>query len=654
MKKLFLVAVSLVICVLVLDSQNFFNSASAQVKNRRGLENNLLNPVKDDQELAETIKRLTNRSTEGLAQKTKSDGTVSVDLQGRFQNVVVARTDFNKEPNAACIASIQEANAFFEKDLETGQLLPNYIYRKDPLAKRAADHGMSKREYLYYKQLIADAEKRRALAPNAAAINIVNNDGPGEGFNDPTAAVPEGGNMGATVGAQRLNLFNFAAGIWGAFLDSSVTTNIRSQFDPQFCNATSAVLGSAGTINVHRDFANAGFAGTWYHAALANKQAGADLVGANPEINTTFNSNLNGNPGCLGGARWYYGFDNTSPPGTINLLVVLLHEMGHGLGFSTFTNGTTGAQFFGFPDTYSTFIFDRTQDEFWNNMTNGERVASAIDEDNVLWDGPSVKIASGGLTNGRDPANGRVEIFTPNPFQGGSSVSHFNTDASPNLLMEPFINSGLPIDLDLTRQQMRDIGWYRDSTADLIPDTITTVVAGGGSPTLAVGVQVTVTWVNTGGFNRDVIVELSTDGGATYPTVLGSGVSNFSNLMSFMFTVPNMPTTMGRIRVREDSFVDPSAESAMFNIFAPTAANAGISGRVVTSTGRGISQAMITLVDSEGSVVAVRSNQFGYFSFEDIAVGQSYTIQTFAKGYSFAPQILNLDEDITGLNIIPN
>jgi len=49
---------------------------------------------------------------------------------------------------------------------------------------------------------------------HAATITIVNADGAGEGFNDPTPAAPVGGNPGTTVGAQRLYVFQYAASIW--------------------------------------------------------------------------------------------------------------------------------------------------------------------------------------------------------------------------------------------------------------------------------------------------------------------------------------------------------------------------------------------------------------------------------------------------------
>jgi len=60
-------------------------------------------------------------------------------------------------------------------------------------------------------------------------------------------------------------------------------------------------------------------------------------------------------------------------------------------------------------------------------------------------------------------ANGRPYLFTPDPYVPGSSVSHWDTSAFKNLLMEPFINDDLNHQVkapsDLTLQLFIDIGW---------------------------------------------------------------------------------------------------------------------------------------------------------------------------------------------------
>jgi hypothetical protein len=56
-------------------------------------------------------------------------------------------------------------------------------------------------------------------------------------------------------------------------------------------------------------------------------------------------------------------------------------------------------------------------------------------------------------------AEGYVRLYAPCTFSGGSSLYHWDTPATPNLLMEPFVNSDLIDSLDLSMYQMMDIGW---------------------------------------------------------------------------------------------------------------------------------------------------------------------------------------------------
>jgi len=241
-----------------------------------------------------------------------------------------------------------------------------------------------------------------APALASATVTIVNVDGPGEGFNDPTPAAPVGGNPGTTIGAQRRIAFQFAADIWGAALDSNATIFVRSNFDPLFCDdASGAVLGGAGTFAVYANFMGSGsfpgaeFADTWYHSALANKRAGSDIDPTEEDIGATFNSSL-GQPGCTSFA-WYYGLDNNHGPSQSDLVVVLLHELAHGLGFSTFTNSSSGAEFQGLPDVYSRKLLDTRLNQYWDLMTDAQRVASAIDWRRLVWDGPEVTAAVAGI-----------------------------------------------------------------------------------------------------------------------------------------------------------------------------------------------------------------------------------------------------------------
>jgi len=484
-----------------------------------------------------------------------------------------------------------------------------------------------------------------AAAPafGAATITIVNGNTPGVGFNDPTPAVPVGGNTGTTLGQQRLNAFQYAAGIWGAALDSNVEIKILATFEPLSCNATSAVLGSAGTIYIWSDFPGvppfpgAEFPNTWYHQALANKRAGFNLNPGESDLRARFNVNL-GNPGCLTGIGWYLGLDRNA--GTqIDLVTVLLHEFAHGLGFSQFASVSTGAQPGGLTDVYARNILDTTTGKMWDQMTNAERAASAINSRRVVWNGPEVTSAvpavlspgtpllrvnsppaiagvyqvgtasfgpplaspgvTGNVVQALDPANaagpttfdacspltnaaavagnialvdrgtctfvvkvknaqnagaigvvvadnaagappaglggadptitipsvritladgntikanlasgvnatlgvdlavyagadpyGRALLYTPNPVQPGSTISHFDTNAFPNQLMEPAINSDLTHSVkppqDMTLPEMRDVGWFPDADLDGVSDTVDQCLGSNLSPTVVI------------------------------------------------------------------------------------------------------------------------------------------------------------------------
>jgi len=307
--------------------------------------------------------------------------------------------------------------------------------------------------------------------PHAEATEfiITNSDGPGEGFNDSTPVAPVAGNPGTTLGQQRLNVFERAADIWSSAIDSDVPIRVEAAFDPLTCSASSAILGSAGPIEVIRDFTNAPQAGTWYHTALANALAGSDLVPGTDDISATFNSSVDNNNNCLTGTNWYLGFDH-NPSAGINLLVVLLHEFAHGLGFSGFVNLTNGRLLQNLPDVFSSSTLDNSTGLHWNQMSNGQRRSSAKNTGNLVWDGAQVRTAANGLLiSGQDGA-GNVRLYAPNPVENGSSIYHFDTVANPNLLMEPSVNNSLNGSLDLSDEFMQDLGWLLFADGDVNGD----------------------------------------------------------------------------------------------------------------------------------------------------------------------------------------
>lgn len=452
-----------------------------------------------------------------------------------------------------------------------------------------------------------------AAPVTAATFTLVNLDSPGEGFNDPTPVAPVGGNTGTTLGEQRIKVFETAMQIWGTYLTSGETIRVEARFDPLTpCDATGGVLGSAGAINAASDFTGAPIANTWYSIALANKLAGSDLAPTQNDISARFNSSVD-DATCLGSSDWYYGFDHQEGLDQ-DLLAVVLHELGHGLGFQTFANTSTGAFLNNRPDIFARNLFDRGLGLRWDQMNNNQRKNSAVNTGQLGWDGlyardaapqflgpsafvrvdsppaiagnkefgtaefgatpgvpevqGSVILANDGVgttsdacetilnsaqisgaialidrgtctfvqkaqaaqaagaiaviignnttgsapgMSGSDPTitipvvsitqddataikgqlgvgvtatigadllhlagtdpDGRPLMYAPNPLESGSSVSHFDVSATPNVLMEPFINSDLTSSADLTQYAFVDIGWL--ATATSVADTPT-------------------------------------------------------------------------------------------------------------------------------------------------------------------------------------
>lgn len=85
---------------------------------------------------------------------------------------------------------------------------------------------------------------------------------------------------------------------------------------------------------------------------------------------------------------------------------------------------------------------------------------------------------------------------------------------------------------------------------------------------------------------------------------------------------------------------------------APTAASVAVSGRVLTPDGRGLTNALVNLTDSNGNSRTAMTGSFGYYLFEDVEAGQMYIITVSSKRYRFASQFVNVVEDMSDLNFI--
>lgn len=296
----------------------------------------------------------------------------------------------------------------------------------------------------------------------ATVLTILNDDDPGEGFNDPTPVDPAPGNPGATLGEQRLNVFQAAADAWGAIVDSAVEIPIIAGMDPLPCDESSGVLGGAGNT-VFIASSELPRADTWYPFALVNALEGVDVgpfVGlppGTPNIGATFNSDVDTDPDCLTGITWWYGIGTPPPAGTIDFFTTVLHEIAHGLGFATPVDRETGERLGDMDDIYMVFLEDHSTGETWPEMSDGERAVSAIDTGDLHWIGANAVGRAGEVLAAGVHASGHVRMYAPDPLELGSSVSHWDTVVSPDELMEPFLTEGARD--RITTDLLVDLGW---------------------------------------------------------------------------------------------------------------------------------------------------------------------------------------------------
>lgn len=263
--------------------------------------------------------------------------------------------------------------------------------------------------------------------------------------------------LATEVPEEALGSIEFAAAIWETRLASPVPIRVNVLWQDQ---GNVNILASAGPTTLFRDFAEAEFSQTWYPVALAEALTGQNLNEDDPDITININSTAN----------WYFGTDGNVPFNQIDLASVVLHELGHGLGFLSSSDttdlsndsipnlgGSLGLG--GFPLVYDVFLesldgVPLTNSSIFNNPS--EELLDEFTGGNLFFGSNLIQELN---------QNVRVELFAPNSFDAGSSISHLDESAFPagseNALMSPRISRRESI-LDpgpVTLGIMQEMGW---------------------------------------------------------------------------------------------------------------------------------------------------------------------------------------------------
>jgi len=263
--------------------------------------------------------------------------------------------------------------------------------------------------------------------------------------------------------------FQFAVDIWETLLDSPVPIRV----DANWVNLGANTLGSASPTFYAQV---PGQPNTLFAAALAESIIGTELNGPNSvDIVCNFNAQF---------GSWYFGTDGNTPFLQTDFVSVVLHELGHGLGFLGFgielndmgfirrdPSGQSVSATSSFASTWDLFI--DSEDIFGNPASILDETQfpdpSAImlaqfESDNLTCNSPIAVAQNGGVppsTEGaleNPPNSGNFE------FRPGSSYSHWDETTfnnTPTALMTPFLSNGEAIHDPgtVTLGFMEDMGW---------------------------------------------------------------------------------------------------------------------------------------------------------------------------------------------------
>ena len=131
--------------------------------------------------------------------------------------------------------------------------------------------------------------------------------------------------------------------------------------------------------------------------------------------------------------------DTGFPSGSeFDLFTVLLHEITHGMGFSSLSSSMGNSDISGGnPGAFSNLDHGLTRitgDDLWNFFSWFVGTTADLKSNDVGFSGANVEAANGGSI---------PKIYAPNPFENGSSLSHWDLATFPNEIMKPAIANGV-------------------------------------------------------------------------------------------------------------------------------------------------------------------------------------------------------------------
>lgn len=255
---------------------------------------------------------------------------------------------------------------------------------------------------------------------------------------------------------EQRDAFQAAVDTWSRLLSSRVPIRVEARLTA----LPPGVLGSAGAAGYAvQDGSSSRTPQTQLPLALANARAGRDLAPLLPDIEAEFSSSS---------GLFSYGVDPR--PDRYDFSTVVLHEIGHGLGFGgTMEVRGTGKGRRGYwdpgtpgplPSAFDRFAASRRADgravPLLTLPRGSAALADALTGGRTVWTGPAAVQANGG----RQPV-----LYAPRVWEPGSSYSHLDEDTypydGPDALMTPVLDPGqaVPDPGAVALGMLADLGW---------------------------------------------------------------------------------------------------------------------------------------------------------------------------------------------------